>query len=176
MRIWHCALIAAGVFASIATSQLPPGWSLSAEKDLTPSVIANQTSEARYLIHGELHGPEPFAGLNGVLEANVYVLARTPSSGTATIEIHSLTHPDVIPTSTTVRINNTLPNYVSTPHAWLACETDPCSDDFELVVRRDPTADLSPIDVHGQVVIMAAGSQDPMPAGTSVDITVTAEP
>lgn len=175
MRIWHCVLIAAGVFASIATSQVPPAWSLSKQQDLTPSVIDSQTPVARYRVHAELHGPEPFAGLDGVLEAYLYVQARTASSGTATIELDPLTHPDVMPASATVRVDSTLSNYIAID-AWLACQTDPCSEDFELVVRRDPTANLPPIDVHGYVLTMAWGSQSPMPQGTSIDVTVTAEP
>lgn len=170
MRFVPCLLIAAGAFASIATSKAPPAWTLSQEQDLTAAVIDTTTPAARYHVHVELHGPEPFVGLEGTLEAEIAVTARTTSSATATIEIDSLTHPDVMPAKTSAGLNSTMTNYLATD-ILLACESDPCVEDYELVVEPE-TTDVPTIDVTGNVVVLASGEQGPMPAGTALDITV----
>jgi hypothetical protein len=174
MRKLTCLLIVAGAFASIATSQVPPAWTLSQRGDLTAAVIDNQTPSVRFLVHTELHGAEPIPTLDGVLEANVLVSAQTMATGSATIELHSLTHPDVMPVTHTVGLNNKFSDYLSLDQ-WLACDVDPCIEEFEIVVQRDASADLPPLDVSGYVQTMAWGKQGPMPAGAALDVTVTAE-
>jgi hypothetical protein len=174
MKIWTCLLIAGGAFASIATSAPPPAWDLSQDQLLTASVLDNQTPVVRYHVHADLHVPEPQTGLDGVLEVNLSVRARTMSGGSATLEIDSLTHPDVMPTKMDVGLNNTFNNYIAMD-MWLDCTADPCSEDYEVLVQRDPTADLPPIDVGGHITAMAWASKGSIPADAVLDLTVTQE-
>jgi hypothetical protein len=174
MRIVPCLLIAGGAVASIATSAPPPAWTLSQKQLLTASVIDNETPLVRYHVHADLHVPEPQTGLDGILEVNVSITARTPSAGSATLEIDSLTHPDVMPAKMDVGLNNSFTNYISMD-MWLDCTADPCSEDYELVVQRDPTADLPPIDISGDVTSLAWASKGSIPADAVLDLTVTPE-
>jgi len=167
-------LIIGGALASIATSKIS-GWSLSEQQVLQPLALDNATTSVRYLVHAELHGPEPFDGLDGRIEAFVYVKARAPSGATATIELHSLTHPGIAPAIADVTVTSPDVHYVPID-AWLACETDPCSEDFELIVHRDATADLPAIEISGWVQAFAQGTPTEIPAGTSLVITATAKP
>jgi hypothetical protein len=169
-----CALIIGGALASIATSKIS-GWARSEQQDLQPLVLDNATTSVRYRLHAELHGPDPFEGLDGNIETFVYVKARAPSGAIATIELHSLTHPDIAPTIADVTVTSPEFHYVAID-AWLACETDPCSEDFELIVHRDATADLPAIEISGWVEAYAQGTPAQIPAGTSVVITATAAP
>lgn len=174
MKLLPCLLIAVGGFASIATSR-PSGWSMSANGNLPPLVLDGQTSVARYLIHTELHGPEPFDGLDGTLEVNVVVRARVMSSASATIEVHSLTHPDEAPTTMTTGVNDTFSHYLAI-QSFLACTTDPCSEDYEVVVQCKPAAGLPQIDVSGNISSFVTGMPQQAPPGTAVGATVMAEP
>jgi hypothetical protein len=173
MKILPCLLIAAGAFASIATSKLE-SWELSQPQDLPASAIDSQTPSVRFLVHTELHGAEPIPTLGGILEVNISVKARAASSGSATIELQSLTHPDVAPVTHTVALNNTYSDYLSLAQ-WASCDVDPCVEDFEVVVERDPTADLPPIDVTGDLTTMAWADKGAEPVGAALDITVTPE-
>jgi len=174
MKLLPCFLIAVGAFASIATSKIS-GWSMSANQNLPPLVLDSQTPVARYLIHTELHGPEPFDGLDGTLEVNVFVRARVTSSASATIEVHSLTHPDEAPTTMTTGVNDTFSHYLAI-QSFLACTTDPCSEDYEVVVQCEPAASLPQIDVSGDISSFVTGMPQQAPPGTAVDATVMAEP
>ncbi|HET7501897.1 MAG TPA: hypothetical protein VFK02_12860 [Kofleriaceae bacterium] len=174
MKLLPCFVIAVGGFASIATSKVS-GWSMSANRNLPPLVLNSQTSLGRYLIHTELHGPEPFDGLDGTLEVNVVVRAREMSSARANIEVHSLTHPDEAPTTMTTGVNDTFSHYLAI-QSFLACTTDPCSEDYEVVVQCEPADSLPQIDVRGDISSFVTGMPQQAPPGTAVDATVMAEP
>jgi hypothetical protein len=173
MKLLPCFLITVGAFASIATSQVS-GWSMSAPGTIPPLVLDNQTPVARYLIHTELHGPEPFEGLDGTLEVNVFVKLFVVNAS-ATIEVHSLTHPDQMPTTVTTDVTSTFSHYLPI-ESFLECTTDPCSEDYEVVVQCDAAAILPQIDVSGNVSSFVTGKPAQAPPGTSIDVTVTAEP
>jgi hypothetical protein len=72
------------------------------------------------------------------------------SSASATIEVHSLTHPDEAPTTMTTGVNDTFSHYLAI-QSFLACTTDPCSEDYEVVVQCKPAASLPQIDVSGDI-------------------------
>jgi len=174
MKVLPCFLIAVGAFASIATSKLS-GWSMQADGDFPRVVLDSQSPTARYLIHTELHGPEPFQGLMGTLEVNVFVQARAPTSANATIEVRSLTHPDEMPNTMSTDVTSTFSHYVPI-ESFLDCTTDPCSEDYEVIVQCDPPVLLPVVDVSGNVRSFVTGQPTQTPPGTSIDVTVTAEP
>jgi hypothetical protein len=180
MKVLPCVLIAAGAAASIATSKIEQGWGTSEQVDVTASVIDNQTVSVTYLVHAELRGPGPYITLGGTLGAYVYVKQRTVPTGVAaaTIELRSLTHPDVTPVTIDVGLDSPDIHYVEIP-AWLACDGDPCAEDFELQIRRrDPADTLPTTDISGWVLSIADDSQakqNTPPPGTVLDVTVTQE-
>jgi hypothetical protein len=180
MKVIPCVLIAAGAAASIATSKVDNGWGTSTQADITASAIDNQTTSVKYLVHAELQGPGPYVALDGTLTAFVYVKQRTVPTGVAaaTIELRSLTHPDIAPVTIDVGLDSPDVHEVEIP-AWLLCSGDPCAEDYELEIRRrDPIDTLPTTDISGWVLSVA---KDPdaksniTPSGTNLVVTVTAE-
>jgi hypothetical protein len=167
-------LIVAGALAAIATGT-QGGWELDEKQDLVMATIDAQTPSARYLIHAELHGPDRFDA-DGFAGAFVSVLAHTPSPSPvaeASIEIRSLTRPEQMPALAHVRVTDTQLHHVYLP-AWLECATDPCSEDFELTIKkRDPLVDAPVLDVSGWAQASADGTHSDLPPGTNLVITVT---
>jgi hypothetical protein len=178
-RLIPCILLAGGAIASIATSQVPPGWGIGTNQALDPAVIDDTTPTVRYQVHVELHGAEPITGLDGMVETDVSFAARDGSTPSGSIELSSLTN-DVPPA--TINYGDVDPTTArergisASLDAWLACTSDPCSEDFELVVHRDPGANLPALDIGGTVYASAGGTDKVQPPNTSVVLTVTREP
>jgi hypothetical protein len=164
-------LLVVGCFAAIASSQIP-AWELHDAKPFTTAKLDSQTTSLRYLVHAELRGPGPFEGLDGWVAARVDATPAQPTPIT-TIEIRSLTHPDVMPT--TEMIPGTVSHTDVYLDAWLACTTDPCAEDYEVIISRDPTAELPPLDVTGEIEAYAGGPPETktMPENSEVVVTVT---
>jgi len=178
-RLIPCALLAAGAAASIATSPAATGWGIGTNQALDPATIDNTLTTARYAVHAVLHGAQPIAGLDGTVEADVQFVARDGSTPSGTLELASLTNDippstviygDVDPTTARERGISVVLD------GWLACESDPCSEDYELTVHRDPGAGLPALDISGTVFISAGGTAKVQPPNTSVELTVTREP
>lgn len=153
------------------------GWRRNAVQDLTPAVLDQQKPTVRYLVHAELHGPAPFEGLDGELRAIVAIAPRLPppTAASATIELHSLTHPEIAAATAPAPLTN-LGGESLVLDAFLTCERDPCSEDFELVIHRDPLADLPLLDISGHVEAYAQGTTKHAPDDRSVTVEVNEEP
>jgi len=161
-------LLVAGVVASIATQQ-QSGWSIPNHYDVAAFTLSDQATEIHYLIHAELHGAGPFDGLLGSVQATIFMTPPAQVNG-VTLELHGITHPD-LQNDTGVAILKGSTNgsnlYVD---AWLDCTTDPCVEDFELVIRR---ATVDPVEISGTIWLLTEGDADAPPEGTDVTMTVT---
>lgn len=169
-------LIGIGALASTATSR-PTGWWPHVQQDLAPAVLDQQRPTVRYLVHAELRGPALFEGVvDGAVQAHVVITPRlTPPTGaSATIELHALTHPDIAPAIEAFPLPMFGGQYLMLD-AFLTCERDPCSEDFELVIHRDPLAALPLLDVSGYVRAYALGTEKGAPDGRSLTVEVEQE-
>jgi len=164
-------LIVLAALAAIASSQIP-NWELHASEPMASATLDSQTTSLRYLVHAELRGPGPFEDLNGYVAARVDARPSQPTPIT-TIEIRSLTHPDEMPT--TEMVPATVSHADVYLDAWLACTTDPCAEDYEVIISRDPTLELPPLDITGEIEAWAGGLTDTktMPENSEVVVTVT---
>jgi hypothetical protein len=165
-------LLIGGVLASIATSQIP-SWELwSNDAPITSTTLDNANPARTYLVHAELRGPGPFEGLEGWVAAHLDV-SPEQSTELITIEIRSITHPDQMPTTSMVPANVTHDDvYLD---AWLDCPADPCAEDYEVTIRRDPALDLPPLQVTGYMQAYAGGPPESkeQPQNSEVVVTVT---
>src|ERR1043165_8657674 len=91
-------LLVIGSLSVIATSRLPD-WQLTSNDVPIDGTLDSQTTELHYMVHAELRGPGPFEGLDGWVAARLDVSPPQAVSAT-TVELYSITHPDLIPTST----------------------------------------------------------------------------
>lgn len=59
--------------------------------------------------------------------------------------------------------------------AWLECSGDPCAEDYEVTISRDPALDLGALDITGSIESVAGGpyEQKEPPPNTEVVVTVT---
>jgi len=164
-------LLAVGSLAVIATSQLP-AWELHSNDVPLTATLDSQTPELHYIVHAELRGPGPFVGLDGWVAVRLDVSPAQSISAT-TVEIHSLTHPDLMPTVTPVPA--TVTHSDSFIDAWLECSTDPCAEDFEVVIKRDASANPPPLEVTGYIEAYAGSSTDSKetPHDSEVVVSVT---
>ena len=164
-------LIVVGALASIATEGAE-GWYAWTGAAMAMATLDDTTPQVRYLVHAELHGPGPYQGLYGWIEAQI---SATPvqTSNVVSIEIRSLTHPDQIPTTGGVYATRMIASVYL--QAWLACDVDPCVEDFEVTIKRDPGLVLPPITITGTATSQLNGPSDQKeaPPGTSIDLTVT---
>ena len=167
-------LLVVGSLAVIATSTIP-AWELwSNDAPITTVTLDSQTPEAHYMVHAELRGPGPFEGLDGWVSARFDVSpAQTVAS--STIEIRSITHPDVMPTITPVP--GTVTHDDAFMDAWLDCAAgvDPCAEDYEVIVRRDATVNPPPLQVTGYIQAYAGSStkSKETPQNSEVVVSVT---
>ena len=164
-------LIVVGALAVIASAQIP-AWELpSNDAAIAPATLTNETPTLRYAVHAELRGPGPFEGLDGWVAARLDVSPAQPTAVT-TIEIRSLTHPDVMPTM--VMVPGTVAHSEAFMDAWLECVGDPCVEDFEVTIWRDPNLDIPPLEVTGYVDALAHGPNEAktMPHDSEVVVSV----
>lgn len=163
-------LIVVAGLAAIASSQVP-AWQLTDTEAMTPAKLDSTSTTLRYLVHAELRGPGPFEGLDGWVAARVDASPAQPTSITK-IEIRSLTHPDEM---TMGMVPATVSHTDVFLDAWLACTTDPCAEDYEIIISRDPGLDVPPLDVTGVIEAYAGGPPEAktMPENSEVVVTVT---
>jgi hypothetical protein len=165
MKWRHRALVIVGSVAVIATSQMP-AWELwSNEAPIAQVTLDNQTPQVRYAVHAELRGPGPFEGLDGWVAVH---LDLSQPTAITTIEIRSITHPDVMPTTTPADTEAFM-------DAWLDCSSDPCAEDFEIAIRREPSANEIPLQVTGYIHAYANSSTGATetPKNSEIVVSVT---
>jgi hypothetical protein len=164
-------LLIVGVLASVATSSVPDWELTSNDATYTSVTLTSEVPTAKYLIHAELRGPGPFPGIDGWVAARMNV-APAQSYAATTIEIRSLTHPEVMPVSSMVPANVTRNDVFM--DAWLDCPGDPCAEDFEVTISRDPAA-TEPFTVTGYTDAYANGDTDSKetPVNSEIVVTVT---
>lgn len=162
-------LIAVGALASIATQQAS-GWDDYQAHDLGSYALDRQLPSVRYTLHNELVGPGPFEGLDGLLQIDIYV---TPAPTLPVkVEVRGITHPeDQSAIGMASIFDSHMPRTLNIP-AWLACTTDPCAEDFEIIITLDP-AETASVTVSGHISVSASGSADDVPAGTDVTSILT---
>ena len=160
-------LLIVGVVASIATSQVE-GWSQPKQADISPFTLNDQASEIRYLIHTELRGPGPYEGLRGSVQVNVYMTAPIPSMPVM-VELHGITHPELQTDTGNALVKGSATGMNVSVDAWLECVTDPCVEDFELIIRRTTT---EPVEISGTMFVLTQGDDPDLPEGTEVNMTV----
>jgi hypothetical protein len=158
------AVIIAGALASIATSQVPPDWTLSDVKDLPAAGIDDAHPSVRYRIRAERSG-----SFNGTESGTTEVGVRLDTTATVdvTAELRSSTHPDIAPSTVTAPASSF--NFHVSLAAWLECAADPCVEEFELTIRRG-AAMAEVIGVSGSVASNVAG-EGTEPVG-AVTVTV----
>ena len=163
-------LIVLAGLAAIASSQ-SPAWQLTDSEVLAPTKLDNTSTTLRYLVHAELRGPGPFEGLDGWVAARIDASPAQPTAITK-VEIRSLTHPDEMVAQ---MVPATVGHTDVFLDAWLACTTDPCAEDYEIIISREPGLDLPPLDITGEIEAFAGGPSDAktMPENSEVVITVT---
>ena len=162
-------VIVVGSLAAIATSRLP-AWELySNDAPITSGTLDTQTAELHYMVHAELRGPGPFEGLDGWVAARLDVSPSQDNS--VTIEIRSITHPDVMPSSQQVPVSHA----DVFMDAWLDCKADPCAEDFEVVIRRNAVLNPPPLQVTGYIQAFAGSNSDSTkePQNSEVVVSVT---
>jgi hypothetical protein len=166
-------LLVVGSVAVIATTTLP-AWELwSNDVSITTVTLDSQTSELHYMVHAELRGPGPFPDLDGWVAARLDVSPSQPTSA-STIEIRSITHPDLMPTITPVP--GTVTHADAFMDAWLDCTGDPCAEDFEIVITRNASVNPPPLQVSGYVQAYAGsskGESKEQPQDSEVVVSVT---
>jgi len=157
-------LIVVGALASLGTEQAP-GWYVTTEQPIHVSLDAT-ASTVKYLVHVELRGG-PFETLDGYVAARIDI-SPSQASATPNIAISSLTHPDEMISVSSVPQGYTHDDVFI--DAWLACESFPCAEDYEVTITGGGTQ----IAVDGVIQAHAGGGPgEDQPAGTEVLVTVT---
>lgn len=169
-------LLVIGVAASIATTSV--AWDLKENAEGTPAVLDAQMASARYRIHAELQGPGPFDKVGGSVWIMLRATARSMPAADAylDVDVRSLTVPDEPAHQYRIAASaapNGTPTSDSFP-AWVNCATDPCVEDLEVTISRDPLADLPLVDVvvSAEVEAYATDETQQPPPGTTLAITV----
>ncbi|HEY5949995.1 MAG TPA: hypothetical protein VIV40_31085 [Kofleriaceae bacterium] len=149
-----------------------PRWKLDRDAVVPDAVIDNQVTSARYLIDFELRGPEE--GLNGQLETNITLLPRTAvNEGTTivTMDVRRRSNGEVGQGGGPWDIW-AQQEFLITSDAWDAGATCPCTEEYELLISREPQLDLPAIDVSGYVVLRTTGSGYSAPPSSELVATV----
>ena len=158
-------LIVVGGFASLGTEQAP-SWGVTEQQPLTAAIDAT-TPTVKYAVHVELHGG-PFANLDGYVAARLDISPKQAIS-TPSIAISSITHPDE--TISTMSVPAGYSHQDVFLDAWLACEADPCVEDYQVTITGDSMT--APIQITGYVEAHAGGAPNEQePPGTSITMTL----
>ena len=163
-------LIPIAALASIATQQAT-GWDDNVQLDIGAFALDQQLPSVRYAIHSELYGAGPSdAGFESRMHVNVYV-SPAPSLP-VTYEVRGLTHPEQTASGTAEIFDSHTGGGTTIISTFLECTTDPCAEDFELVINIDP-AETRALTISGYIIVHAEGSAEMTPPGTDVIATLT---
>ena len=176
-RFWQRMAIAVAAAASIATSQLPEGWSVVGSAMLDASLLDAQRAQVKYAIHAEVTGPGPYTDLSGFITVRVKAqqLGMFDNAISLRLTLRSTTNVELAPAIEELTLPNITPELGTDMLAWSHCATPPCVEDFELTVETIGSG-APALDVTGDVNIDASGQNNDVEGTTQITVRTSLLP